>query len=488
MNLPRPVYIAIRIVIPLLILAGGYSGFRYLAGLSKPPERSRPEADLPLVRTAPAKAHSGLMTIRLDGTVVPHREIGLSAEVAGRVVQKSGDGDEEVRAGRFVKKGQVLIRIDPQDYDLEVARQDKLHSQAAASIKETDAEIANSRQQIMLLTEDQKRAISDLEKVKTLRGMGAATESNQDDAEQTLRGAKSTLTREENNLAVLQAKLTRLKSARDLAETEKEKAQLDRTRCTITSPCDGIIVEDHVELDSFVQRGAMLLKVQDTSAAEVRTSLRVDDIYWLWQHKPGEGLPETPRSEWEIPNVPVHVKFEMNDATFRWEGRLARHEGPGLDERTRTVPCRVIVSNPTAASLETVTDTPTVRPPALFRGMFVTVELRTSPQEELIEIPEKAIRPGGVVWIVKDGKLKRIAVRVARVFAGRALIHAAGSGIEEGEEIVVSPLSTETSGMSVRTQSESGGAGDETDKQSPSPDETKKPKRTRETSPAGASE
>jgi len=117
----------------------------------------------------------------------------------------------------------------------------------------------------------------------------------------------------------------------------------------------------------------------------------------------------------------------------------------------------------------------------------VTVELRTSPQEELIDIPEKAIRPGGVVWIVKDGTLKRIDVRVARVFDGRALIHAAGSGISEGEEIVVSPLSTETSGMPVRTQSYAGGESSEAERLSPSPD-GKKSKRTRETSPAGASE
>lgn len=449
MNLPRPVYIAIRIVVPVLILAAGFIGYRELAALKKPQSRSRPSPAPPLVSTVSAKSHSGEMTIQLDGTVVPYREIGLSAEVAGRIVQKSGDENEDVRAGRFVRKGQTLIRIDPRDYQLEVTRQDQLHAQAVASIAETQAEIDNSDEQIELLTKDFTRSQADLAKVKNLRSMGAATETDEDNAEQTLRGAKSTLAREQNNRKLLTAKKHRLESARDLASTEKDKAQLDLDRCTIVSPCDGIVVEEHVELDSFVQRGTMLLKVQDTSSAEVRTSLRVDDVYWLWQHKPGEeGSGERARSEWEIPHVPVHVKYKLNGATFRWDGELARHEGPGLDERTRTVPCRVVVSNPTAASLESISETPTVRPPALFRGMFVTVELRTNPREELVEVPEEAIRPGGVVWRVAEGKLQRLQIRVARVFNGRAFIHS-GSGISDGDAIVTSPLSTETSGTEV---------------------------------------
>lgn len=460
MNLPRPVYIAIRIVIPVLILAGGYFGYVTLAGLRKPPSRSRPEAGLPLVRTVPAKQHTGEMTIRLDGTVVPFREITLSSEVAGRVVQKSGAEQEPVRAGLSVRKGQVLIRIDPRDYELEVRRQEQLYAQAVASISETLAEIENSDQQIELLTRDFDRSEADLAKVRNLRGMGAATENDEDNAEQAMRAAKSALTREESNRKLLTAKKSRLESARDLAATEQGKAQLDLDRCTIVSPCDGIIVEDHVELDAFIQRGEKLLTVQDTSAAEVRTSLRMDDIYWLWQHRKSDGSSaesETqgkPRSEWEIPDVPVVVKYELNDAVFRWEGRLSRLEGPGLDEATRTIPCRVIVRNPTAASLENATDTPAVRPPALFRGMFVHVELRTLPSEELIAVPEKAIRPGEVIWMVQNGKLQRLNVRVARVFGGIALLHAAGSGIRNGDAIVVSPISTETSGMPVEVRDE----------------------------------
>jgi multidrug efflux pump subunit AcrA (membrane-fusion protein) len=455
MNLPPRVYIAVRIVIPLLILAAGVFGFMTLKELRKPPARSKPDPGEPLVEIVTAKESTGALTIRVDGTVVPYREISLSAEVAGRIVSKGSESEsEDVRAGHFVKEGQLLVAIDSKDYDLEVKRQTQLHAQAAASIDETQAEIDNSAIQVGLLKQDHERREADLIKVKNLRAQGAATETDQDNAEQNHRMSQSALSKEENNLKLFEARIDRLESARDLAETEREKAQLDLSRCTIKAPCDGLIVEDHVELDSFVQRGAMLMKFQDTRKTEVRTSLRIDDVYWLWQHKSlnGSNPNQKPRSPWEIPEVPVRITYELNGATFRWDGRLSRHEGSGLDAGTRTVPCRVLVSNPTSASRMNVNAVATLPPPALYRGMFVTVELLTTPQEELIEVPERAIRPGSVVWKVKDDRLQRLEVRVARVNDGRALIHASGSELRDGDSVVVSPLSTETSGMRVRIQ------------------------------------
>lgn len=330
MNLPQPVYIAIRIVIPLLILAAGGFGYVKLKEMRKPPARSKPEPGKPLVETEIARKHTGPLTIHVDGTVVPYREIVLSSEVAGRVVSKGSALDSnDVRAGHFVNEGDVLVAINTEYYDLEVERQKQLHAQAEASIDETNAEIKNSEAQVGLLTLDHDRREADLVKVKNLRAQGAATEMDQDNAEQNQRASLSALTKEQNNLSLLKARLSRLESARDLAGTEQRKAELDVARCTIKSPCDGVVVEDHVELDSFVQRGAMLLKVQDTTATEVRTSLRIDDVYWLWQHNSQVAGPDSEtgsRSEWEIPDVPVSILYELNGATFRWEGRLSRHE------------------------------------------------------------------------------------------------------------------------------------------------------------------
>jgi len=84
--------------------------------------------------------------------------------------------------------------------------------------------------------------------------------------------------------------------------------------------------------------------------------------------------------------------------------------------------------------------------------MFVEVEFHTRPRTPLLRISERAVRPGSIVWRVKDERLERIAVHVVRVVDGTALVLAVGSALSDGDRIVVSPLSTETSGQSVREQ------------------------------------
>ena len=79
------------------------------------------EKETPIVETIPVAEHAGSIDIEVDGVVTPFREIPISAEVAGVVATKA----EVCRAGNFVKKGTLLIEIDPRDYDLEVRRAQK---------------------------------------------------------------------------------------------------------------------------------------------------------------------------------------------------------------------------------------------------------------------------------------------------------------------------------------------------------------------------
>ncbi len=63
--------------------------------------------------------------LEVDGTVVPFREARVAAEVAGRVIYKA----DECEAGSYVRKDQLLMRIDPTDYQLEVQRLTRLQEQ-----------------------------------------------------------------------------------------------------------------------------------------------------------------------------------------------------------------------------------------------------------------------------------------------------------------------------------------------------------------------
>jgi hypothetical protein len=86
--------------------------------------------------------------------------------------------------------------------------------------------------------------------------------------------------------------------------------------------------------------------------------------------------------------------------------------------------------------------------------MYVSLEFHVVPRVSVLKVPESAVRPGDVLWLVRDGKLFRQTVKVARVVNGLALIPAASSGLKVGDLVVTSPLATELSGQPVRLHGE----------------------------------
>ena len=62
----------------------------------------------------------------------------------------------------------------------------------------------------------------------------------------------------------------------------RERAQLDLDRTIIKSPVAGIVVRDVVELDSFVQLGAEIAVIEDTSQVDVQCNLKMTDLDWIW--------------------------------------------------------------------------------------------------------------------------------------------------------------------------------------------------------------
>jgi len=182
-----------------------------------------------------------------------------------------------------------------------------------------------------------------------------------------------------------------------------------------TAPVDGVIVRDSVEQGGFVQRGTVLFCIEDMSSIEVQCSLKMSDLYWLWRQRPGSAAsPETDEAAaYRVPQTAATVIYQFagrDDLRFSWQGMLTRFEGSGLDERTRTAPCRVVVPQPREVAFAGPADRQpfAAGPPALVRGMFVTVLLHVCLEAPLVQVPDEALQPGKYVWRVRDGRLARL--------------------------------------------------------------------------------
>jgi len=436
---------------PLLIVAAGAAAFALLTSLRARPDTDPPEAKPPPVRTIVLPAARQEFVIEVPGQVVPRREVTLAAEVPGRVVMRPDD----IRAGRHVAHDTLLVQLDPGDYELAIKTAQLQVRAVDLEIERLDAETTGIVALIDLGIEDLKLAGEELERIELLLKQKTATTSDRDRAKRSELAARNQLQTLKNQHDLLPIRRRQLLSKRDRLVTELDQARRNLERTRIRAPFDGLLTLATAEVGDFVQAGDVMLKIEETAAVEIECRLRADDLHWLRDSvasrvtkpdaKPDARPDAKPdaNSRYEVPEVSAMVTYRESGRVHRFAGRLTRFTGEGIDPRTRTIPCRVIVPRPQ--------DTPQAdEPTVLMRGMYVTVSLKASPATPLIAIPAEAVRPNRQAWSVVDNKLVIHPLDVARVLSDSVLVPAAGTELGPGDRVVVSPLKIAYDGMPVR--------------------------------------
>ncbi len=473
---PRSFYNRIKhILLPICIIAIGGGSLVVLKAMKKEPAKSdqQLEHSAPLVLTELIKLSESGITITVDGVVVPSREVKLAAEVSGKVLF-TRDG---CKVGNLVRKAtarerdvagteNLLIEIDPENYQLEVKRLTQEYAQAQNVIDELEVEIDNSKAVIDLVHEEVQLQKNHLKRVEKLRARNVVSDTDYEEAKRTELTARNSLQKLTNESDLLKSRRQRLINARELVGVQLARAKLDLSRTRIYSPINGVIVDDSVEKDGYVKVGDPLVTIEDTSAVEVRSNLRMEELYQLWQHAAQSanqsasqsGIKKSNRHDlgYQLPQLPVNVRYELGGRQFVWKGELSRYDGIGLDEKTRTVPCRIIVPDPKASEV-LINGRPTdqvVGAPPLTRGMFVSIDIPLEGNVSLLQIPETAVRPGNHVWVVREGKLHAEKIRVVDTSGSQLLVELGASGLKLGDHVVTSPLSVANEGMLVRIKGE----------------------------------
>jgi multidrug efflux pump subunit AcrA (membrane-fusion protein) len=357
----------------------------------------------------------------------------------------------------FVAAGTLLLEIDPRDYELEVERLLREVAQAGFYIDEVEEELLQNDESISLAQRQVELSQREVTRLETLKANRVITESEHDRALRDELTAINTLTQLKGQQRVLEKRKNRLAEGRLLAETQLEKVRIDLARTRIVAPFDGVIVSDPVEQDSYVAKGTLLVTIEDTSAAEVRTNLRMDEVARVWGSVSSQTTAQPLQSRggaYDLPDVPAKVVFELGDRQFQWEGVLSRQEGGGLDARTRTLPCRVLVPDPGSVTAldrygQPLPQLPLGSPTSLLRGMFVQVEVLVEAPRKMLAVPIDAVRPSGDIWLLRNEEL--VIVRPTRMHAtdDAVLYSAEDAGLLPGDRVIVSQLANPYDGMAV---------------------------------------
>jgi multidrug efflux pump subunit AcrA (membrane-fusion protein) len=464
----------VKYIVSGLIFMGAIGIAMWLISLRQAPPNKNSGPSVPTVDVTAVEAYTGPLEFSVSGTVVPFREIKIAAEVGGMIVEKS----PECKAGTYVSQGTVLMRIDPQTYELEISTLKAELKQSESSIVETTKEIEGLARQIEIKSKEVEILQAEYQRNVNLQGAVSISELQQ--SERAVLAAEAQLSSLENNLATATARSQRLNAGLELSNRKLERAELNLSKTTIVAPEDGVVVKENVEKGEIVAAGTQLLTFEDTRRTEVVCNLSKSDLDWIRRNANQQivgpnGSKQDIQSAYQIPRVPVNI-FDAREPDVIWSGVVERVDGIGWDEMTKTIPIRIGVSSP-------VIDTEYGKR-ALVRGMFVkcSVQIPTTSEGEAskyLVFPTKALRPGNFIWVVdNDRKLRRTAPTLVdqiqvtmpvQSIDGKSTVSSnvemsiarADDQLKAGEWVMISPMPQPTEGALVRFSTDPSPSADE---------------------------
>lgn len=373
-------------VIIVAVLVAAVIISRVLISTSPRAQRQAPERQARLVEVAVMQTSTERVRISAYGQVEASQQINLSAQVAGRVIKLS----PRFVPGQRVRAGEVLLEIDPSDYQVAL-------DSALASLATAQASLAQE-------LGSQAVARGDFETLKL--DVDAA----------------------ERSLMLREPQLRAAEAMVQSAEATVAQARLNLQRCTLRAPMDALVLSRSVGVGAQVSGAQMALA--ELAAAEpfwVMLLVPVDALRWV----------ELPDGKSRSGSV-VKLKDVSQPSAQPWQGQVIQLMD-AVESQGRRARLLVEVGPDAAADGST-----------LLLGSYVEAEIVGRELAEVYRM-DPAWLDDDQIWTVRDGKLEGVTVEVLHSDESAALVRA---DLREQERVVSSLLSSAVEGMRVRTGDE----------------------------------
>ncbi len=406
MNKQTKIIIAVIVVLILILIVGKKQGWFGKTGNFKEVEISKIEP-ITIIETVAA-----------TGKIQPETEIKISSEVSGEIIALP------IIEGQQVKKGDLLVKINPDLYQSGLQRSQAAHQNMRAMYNQTQAAL--------------NEAELNYNRNKTLFDRGVISKAEWDRAVAAYESAKAS---KESAYFNIQSALATVNEARD-----------NLARTTIYAPIDGTISKLGVELGERVvgtqqMAGTEILRVANLNSMEVEVDVNENDIVKV--------------------NIGDSAKVEV-DAYLRREFKGIVTSIANSAEQTLTADqvtnFKVKVRILPESYEDLVQDRPENFSP--FRpGMTATVDIITNKRENVLGVPISSIVIKTDTSSTKQTTVSRDLLSSERfecIFiksGDEAKLRVVETGIqdnqyieivkglEEGEEVIIGPYNTVTKSL-----------------------------------------
>jgi len=203
-----------------------------------------------------------------DDAFIEAHVVPVAPQVAGRVAQLL------VKDNQAVKRGQVLLQIDPRDYQAQLAQANANLAAAKSRLKQANAQFAadqarvgQEKANVVAAVAEAKQAESDYNRYQAVGNLGVSA-SQLDLADTRARSAAAEVDAARNKelAAEAQASLDQASIQTAAAEVQRNQAavqlaQLNLSYTQVKAPEAGYITHRTVEAGTYVQPGQALLAI-----------------------------------------------------------------------------------------------------------------------------------------------------------------------------------------------------------------------------------
>ena len=378
-----------QFIFPVLILLLGGAGYWAMATMKKPPAQKPIVDNTPLVTVQSNQPQALNLSVASYGVVNAKFTTELVAQVSGEIVFLS----EKFVRGGFVKKGEVLAKIDGNDYE--------------ATLLDAQANIASAQAALVL-----ELALGDVAKEQWSK----------------ISGTKPT------PLSLRQPQLAQEKARLLSSKASLKRAQRNVERTMIRAPYDALIESRHIGLGSYMSAGTKLGQLYSTDKAEIRLPVADNELQYLINNGVG---------------ATVIISAKLAGREQQWSGEIVRSEGV-IDELSRMNYLVAEIDDPYALLHKKTSNKKkanNAQSAKLRYGTYITAEINGRHVDNVTRIARHLVVENQVAVMDQDNKLRFQNVSILRTVGATILID---RGLSDGMLLITSALDYPIEGMSVK--------------------------------------
>ena len=394
------------------------------AARGKPPER------MPLVETRTLERGSHEVVIRAMGAVMAADRVEVASQVKGKVVEVN----PSLAPGGHIRRGELLVRIEPEDFELAV-------TEARARL---DNARLDARRKRLLISQARSSVAQAETALKLERGRSEVAQREfellgetigEDERELVLRSPQLRAAQAAHDAAV--ASLAEAELAREAAqhsvrtaESALRRAQLALERTSLAAPFNGVVQRKAVSLGSYVAPGAPVGTLINSDAYWVRVTVPMDQLKWITAAQ--EDAESATTVEFTHPS--------WGEGQTR-SGRVLKL-APDVEDNGRMAQLIVEVADPRALEPENEGK------PKLMLGTLIGGMLHGATVPDCVRIPRSALHDDDTAWIKTDEDT--LDIRRVRIRARLEDAVLACDGLETGDRLITSDLGAPVQDMKLK--------------------------------------